>query len=252
MNKPQARKDIDVAILCGGLGKRLRSVVSDRPKPMAEVNGSPFLDILIDYVASYGFKRFILCTGYQGRLVKQYYQNRGGELTIVISEEKEPLGTGGAIKNAESFIQSEIFLVLNGDSFCELSINDFLNFHASKGAVVSIAVTPIERPLDSGVVRLDEDQKIISFEEKAPVNRTALVNAGVYLFDRTILKYMPSGKKFSLEHDFFPRILDKKIYGYITNERLFDIGTPERLELARQHFGYLPKEGLAFRQRGKG
>lgn len=249
MNKPQARKHIDVAILCGGLGKRLRSVVSDRPKPMAEVNGSPFLDILIDYVASYGFKRFILCTGYQGSLVRQYYQGKDAGAThrvaptIVISEEKEPLGTGGAIKNAESLIQSEIFLVLNGDSFCGLSINDFLNFHTSKGAVVSIALTPIERPLDSGVVRLDEDQKIISFEEKTPTNRTALVNAGVYLFDRTILEYMPSGKKFSLEYDFFPRILDKKIYGYITNVEMLDIGTPERLELARQHFRYLPKEG---------
>lgn len=232
---------IDVVILCGGLGKRLRTAVSDKPKPMAEINGRPFLDILIDYVASYGFQRFTLCTGFKSQFIKQYYQSKKGGITILVSEEKEQLGTGGAIKNAESLIQSNIFLVLNGDSFCQIKVQDFLSFHSRKKAVVSIVLTSIERAMDSGVVQLDEDQKIISFSEKTSVNETCLVNAGIYIFNRTVFGQMSPGKKFSLEYDFFPRILGKGIYGYITDERLFDIGTPEKLELARQHFTYLSK-----------
>lgn len=232
---------MDVAILCGGFGKRLRGIVNDRPKPMAEINGYPFLDILIDYVAGYGFQRFILCTGHKSQFIKQYYKDNSGGLTIQVSEEKKELGTGGAIKNAASFIQSEIFLVLNGDSFCQINLQDFLSFHARKKAVVSIALTTTNRPSDYGSVSLNENQKIISFNEKASTHETALVNTGIYIFDKKVFKYMPSEKSFSLEKDLFPGILDKEAYGYITNERLFDIGTPERLELARQHFMYLSK-----------
>ena len=229
-------KHIDVVILCGGAGKRLRGVVNGRPKPMVEINGTPFLDILINYVAGYGFQRFILCTGYLSDVIKNHYQGKEGAIRIVFSKEEEALGTGGAIKNAESFLQSKLFLVLNGDSFCKVDLRDFLSFHTRRKAAISIALTTIERPLDYGVVKLNEDQQIISFNEKTSMNGTNLVNAGVYIFGRTVLSQMPSGKKFSLEYDFFPDILGKGIYGYATSERLLDIGTPERLEQARQYF----------------
>lgn len=241
MSATPESKHIDAVILCGGFGKRLRGVVNDRPKPMAEINGTPFLEILINHVASYGLQRFILCTGYKSQFIKQHYQNRNSGRTILVSEEKGQLGTGGAIKNAEPFIQSKPFLVLNGDSFCRINIQDFLDFHTRKKAIVSIALTAVGRAVDSGIVKLDEYQKIISFNEKAQMDEPCLVNAGVYLFDKTVLGQMPTGKEFSLEHDFFPRILGKGIYGYVTDERLLDIGTPERLESARQYFAYFSK-----------
>ncbi len=125
---------MDVIILCGGLGMRLRDVVGDRPKSMAEISGRPFLDILVDYVARYGFTHFILCTGFKGDLIKRYYKNKRGRLIFVVSDEDQPLGTAGAIKNAESFIESDMFLVLNGDSLCEIDIEDFIKFHIGKGA----------------------------------------------------------------------------------------------------------------------
>lgn len=233
--------DIDAVILCGGMGTRLRSVVTDCPKPMVEINGRPFLDFLVEYVINSGFRRFILCTGYKGDVIREYYQAKKGLTTFLISEEKEALGTGGAIKNAEAFIQSRIFLVLNGDSYCEINLHDFLSFHTQRKAMVSIALTAAEGQLDCGVVRLNEEQKIISFNEKEAMNGTGLVNAGVYIFDRAAFKQMPTGKGFSLERDFFPGVLDKGVYGYVTNSKLLDIGTPERLELARQYFSHRPK-----------
>lgn len=229
-------KDIDVIILCGGLGIRLRDAVGDRPKSMAEISGRPFLDILVDYVARYGFTRFILCTGFKGDLIKRYFENKRGRLIFVVSGEDQPLGTAGAIKNAESFIESDMFLVLNGDSLCEIDIEDFIKFHIGKGALISIAVTTMETPVEYGVIRLNRDQKIISFGEKIPVNGNDLINAGMYVFDKKILKEIPSGQKLSLEYDLFPEVLDKGLYGYVTEKRLLDIGTPERLVIAKNYF----------------
>jgi NDP-sugar pyrophosphorylase family protein len=229
-------QDIDVAVLCGGLGTRLQGVIDDRPKSMAEINGRPFLDILVDYIARYGFTRFILCTGFKGDLIKRHYETKRSGLVFLISEEKMPLGTAGAIKNAESFIGSNIFLVLNGDSLCEIDLKDFLNFHIGKSALSSIALTSLKSPKDYGAVELDGDHKVIRFSEKVLVKSNGLVNAGIYFFDRKIFKEIPSGEKRSLEHDIFPGILDKGIYGYVTEKKLLDIGTPERLEIAKEYF----------------
>lgn len=228
-------QDIDVVVLCGGLGTRLHGVVDDRPKPMIEINGKPFLDILIKYIAHYDFIRFILCTGYKGDFIRRYYENKNGRLKFFISEEKESLGTAGAIKNAEGFIKSDILLVVNGDSLCEIDVKDFLKFHVRKRAFISIVLTSIENPGDFGVIRLNRDQKIISYSEKVPISGNSLANAGIYFFNRKMLEEIPSGEKLSLEYDIFPRILDKGAYGYVTQKVLLDIGTPSRLEIAKDY-----------------
>jgi D-glycero-alpha-D-manno-heptose 1-phosphate guanylyltransferase len=227
-------QEIDVVILCGGLGTRLRGILNDRPKVMAEISGKPFLDILINYIKRFGFTRFILCVGYMGDVIKEYYRKKSSDIAILFSEEREPLGTAGAIKNAEKLIHGEMFLVLNGDSICKIDLEDFLRFHKSKRALLSIVLTTIESPIDYGVIRLDKDQKIISFSEKTSVHGLSLINAGIYLMNRSVLGDIPPCQRFSLEYDLFPKILDKGIYGYVTDERLLDIGTPERLELTRQ------------------
>jgi D-glycero-alpha-D-manno-heptose 1-phosphate guanylyltransferase len=227
-------QEIDVVILCGGLGTRLRGIINDRPKVMAEINGRPFLDILINYIKRFGFTRFILCVGYMGNVIKEYYRNKCSGMAILFSEEREPLGTAGAIKNAEKLIRSEMFLVLNGDSICEINLEDFLRFHNSKKALHSIVLATIDNPADYGVIKVDEDQKILGFSEKTTAHGVSLVNAGIYLLNRTVLGDIPSGQRFSLEYELFPEILDKGIYGYITDRKLMDIGTPERLELLRR------------------
>lgn len=231
-------KNLDVVILCGGLGKRLRAVLGNRPKPMAEIGGRPFLDILIDYAVNFGFKRFILCIGYMSEVIKIYYKNRKGlSAQVFFSEEKRPLGTAGAIKNAEALIRSSPFLVMNGDSICKLNLSDFLNFHRNKKALFSMALVKSKGADDCGRVNIDGLQRILSFDEKIKTKQNDLINAGIYLLENRIFSMIPSNKKFSLEYDVFPKIVKREFYGYITEEKLTDIGTPARYEEAKVILG---------------
>jgi len=200
---------------------------------MAEINNRPFLDILIEYVAGYGFKRFILCIGYMGDVVREYYQKRSGSLTILFSEEKDPLGTGGALKNAELLIQSNPFLVMNGDSFCKIELDRFIDYHISKEALVTIALAQIKSASDYGVVTIDPSGRIIRFDEKLG-NKGGFVNTGMYLFEKEALSLIPPNKNYSLEYHLFPMVIGKDVYGYTTKESFIDIGTPQRYERARQ------------------
>jgi NDP-sugar pyrophosphorylase family protein len=234
-------KDIDVVMLCGGRGERLRSIVNGRPKSMAEINGRPFLDILINYVTKFGFRRFILCIGYLGSFIKEYYKAKGSGLEIIFSEEKEPLGTGGAIKNAEPFIRSSPFLIMNGDSFCELDFIEFINFHIRKKGLISIALT---RGLDEvdeyGAVMLDGSENVIAFDEKKKSKHIDhFVNAGIYLLEREVISRMPCNTKFSLEYDFLPKMINKRFYGYKIEGVFIDIGTPQKYKKAHQLFKLL-------------
>lgn len=226
-------KDIDVVVLCGGKGTRLKEVVSDRPKPMSEINGRSFLDILIGYVSGFGFRRFILCAGYMADFIRQHYSVGKTQVEIVLSVEEVPLGTGGAVKHAEKLVQSSSFLVMNGDSFCPVSLSQFLEFHSKKNALVSMVVTESEDVKDFGLISLDASQRIVRFEEKKE-GKKSFINAGIYLFQKEVFSLIPSNVRYSLEHDLFPTLVDQKFYGYVTQEKLIDIGTPERYEQAKR------------------
>ncbi|MDR4498226.1 MAG: nucleotidyltransferase family protein [Candidatus Scalindua sp.] len=235
--------NIDVLILCGGFGTRLKGVINDRPKPMADINSKPFLDILVDYVAGFGFKRYILCIGYKGDFIRQYYREKNSDLTFVLQEEKKPLGTAGAVKNAEPVMQSDRFLVMNGDSLCEIDMKDLFAFHIRKKGIASIVQTTIENPDDYGVIQLDENQRVVSFSEKNSTREVGFVNAGIYVFEKDILRDIPPEEKCSLEYQVFPGIIDRGVYGYRTDKRLIDIGTPQRLEMARKCIPFLREKG---------
>lgn len=227
-------KDIDVLILCGGKGTRLNSVVSDRPKVLADINGKPFLKILIENLYLYGFRNIILCTGH----MKEQFHNEKidellhnhNDLNIILSEETKPLGTGGAIKNAEPLINSETFLVLNGDSFCNINYNIFIKYHNIQESLLSIVTAYEKHENGYGNIILSNDGRIINFNEKV-----RLINTGIYLTTKKIFQYMPEGN-FSLENDFIPTILGFNCYGYITYNHLIDIGTPERYKTAIEYF----------------
>ena len=229
-------EEMDVVILAGGEGTRLRKVLSDRPKPMAEINNRPFLDILIEHVSSYGFKRFILCTGYKADFIQKYYNSANIPQTILFSEETIPLGTGGAVKNAEKFIQSNPFLVMNGDSFCPINMYEFVDFHKQNDSFLSMVIVESENLKDFGLLALDRSQKIINFKEKIEREGKSYINAGIYLFDKDVLTMIPQHVKYSLEYDLFPKLVGGEFYGFITKENLMDIGTPERYEHAKKFF----------------
>lgn len=224
-------KDIDVIILCGGLGKRLRPVVSDRPKVLAEIEDSTFLDVLIGDLLKHGFKNIILCVGYLKEQIIEHF-NYEKDYNILFSEEDTPLGTGGALKNAMSLIKSNIFIVMNGDSICTVDFKDLFDYHIDKKAILSMVLTRSQDGEDYGNVALDDSRNIISFKEKVDKKGECLINAGVYMMQKEILSYMPDETNFSLEYDLFPKLITNKCYGYIIEKEFLDIGTPERYKKA--------------------
>ena len=226
----------DAVILCGGQGKRLQSVVSQTSKVMADISGRPFLDIIIAHLKKQGIRRVVLCTGYKAEQVEEYYRRNPQGLSFEFSRESDPLGTGGALKNAWYFIESDPFLVFNGDSFCAVDLDALLDFHQSKLARASVVISRATDTTTFGDTILDEDLKIVKFREKAADEAGHGVNAGVYCFNEDVSLFMPDTKRFSLEHDLFPVLVDKGLYGFRVDQEFYDIGTPERYEAARQTF----------------
>jgi len=208
---------------------------------MAEINDRPFLDILIDSFCEFGFRRFILCAGYMSQIIRDYYGSRSGPRKFVISDEHKPLGTAGAIKNAAKFIGSDTFLVANGDSFCSVDLAAFCDFHSAHRALMSMVVLETQNTGDCGLVSLDASQRIVGFEEKNLRCQSHYINAGIYLFQTEVLSLIPDDTSFSLEHELFPKIVKQSCHAFVTEGRLFDIGTPERFAMAIKH---LAKEQL--------
>ena len=227
--------ECDCVILCGGLGKRLRSVVDDVPKVMAQVEGRPFLDFIIEYLKGQGIQRIVLCTGYKADVIENYYRDHDFGIVIDFSREEESLGTGGAVKNARAIVLSDPFFVCNGDSFLSADFQAFLDFHKEKESDVSMVVVQAGERKDFGSVEVDTNTgQITSFTEKREHHSGALVNAGIYCFNQAMFSRLPQDAKFSLENDFFPSLAGNKFYGHYVDEFFFDIGTPERYKLAQQ------------------
>jgi NDP-sugar pyrophosphorylase family protein len=222
------RQPVDTVILTGGQGSRLRAAVSDRPKTMASIKGRPFLDLLLGHLQGSGFCRFILCVGYMADYISDYYrQSPDPTRELIISREILPLGTAGALKNAESLLGGDFFLVVNGDSFCPADLPAFIDFHQKQDALASLVLTQAEEAGSYGTVVLGRDNRIVEFKEKSS-SGPGWINAGLYLFNRDLLSLIPRGSYSSLEQDMFPRLVEERFLGFITREPLIDIGTPER------------------------
>jgi NDP-sugar pyrophosphorylase family protein len=224
-------KDIDVLILTGGKGTRLQPVVNDRPKPMAEVNGVPFLDIILKYLYKQGLGRFILCTGHMSSYIEQYYSEKSFGFRVIMSKEKVPLGTGGAIKHAEHLIRSGPFFVLNGDSYCEIDYDNLLQFHFKKNALITITASGVKNTIDYSKTVLDENDRIVGFLNNKTSQDKGYVNAGIYCMSQSTLNLMPANISFSLEKDFIPTVLNHhQVFAYKTDLSFTDIGTSERYQ----------------------
>lgn len=225
-------RNTDVVILCGGKGLRLRKIIPGLPKPMAEINGRPFLEILVTYLKKCGFNRFVFCTGYKAEKVRHYFQNNNEFGKLIFSRELKPLGTGGALKNAQKYIRSDPFIVVNGDSLCKISLSALLKFHLRKNSRLTMAVTKSLNSKDYGHIEFNREREIVSFEEKKD-RQSGFVNSGSYVFQKKLLKLIPSGIKYSLEKDLFPALEQKGCYVYISTAKLLDIGTPSRYKQAQ-------------------
>jgi Nucleoside-diphosphate-sugar pyrophosphorylase involved in lipopolysaccharide biosynthesis/translation initiation factor 2B, gamma/epsilon subunits (eIF-2Bgamma/eIF-2Bepsilon) len=231
----------DVIILCGGLGTRLRAVLDDRPKPMAPIDGRPFLDLIVEHVTAYGFHRFIFCTGHMGEWIANHFGDRT-EITAVICREGKPLGTGGALKACRHLITSSTVLILNGDSLCQIDLKAFLAEHRRRKAWATVAVVPSDDRTDGGGITLNSEGRIVAFHEKGP---GSFLNAGIYALESRVFEHIPDRIPCSLEQEVFPRLLERPIYAVLCEAPLHDIGTPARLEEFRtwNRTGCEPKVG---------
>jgi len=231
-------EDVTPVLLTGGLGTRLRQVVADKPKTMANVAGRPFIEYILEQLQAANFNNAVLCVGYMSEQIQQHFGASFGSLKLEYSVERALLGTGGAVRFALSKVPTKYVLVLNADSFCGQALDQFLLNHFASGHKASMLVTQVADTQRYGRVNFSEDNKIVNFDEKGSVSGAGWINAGIYLFEKDLLTAIPAGRNLSLEKEIFPEMCDRgELYAFQAKEKVFiDIGTPESFAVANSLF----------------
>ena len=229
--------DVEAIILAGGFGTRLRTVVSDLPKCMAPVAGKPFLCYVIDQLQQQGIKKFIFSLGYMSEVIQTFLQENYPALDYQLSIEEDPLGTGGAIYKACSMATEPTVLALNGDTLFSINVQQLLQVHQQKESHCTICLKPMQQFERYGVVKMDTNNCITSFEEKK-WNEEGLINGGVYAIDRDKFLAQPFAEKFSMEKDYLELLVGEgNFYGLVQDAYFIDIGIPEDFERAQKEIG---------------
>lgn len=223
-------------ILAGGLGTRLRNVIGSHAKVMAEVAGRPFITYLLDRLVTLGFREAVLATGFAAHEIMTKLGDRYRSLHLYYSIEDEPLGTGGALRYALPFVHHPHVLVLNGDSYTSADLRAFVEWHRAKEARCSLLLTRKPDAREYGRVDVSASGLVTGFHEKGTFSEPSWVNAGVYLFERSLVAELPSGESLSLERDLFPALASHCLYGHKSGGTFLDMGTPERLAVAQRYF----------------
>jgi len=230
----QSLKNIPCIILAGGFGTRLQSVVNEVAKPMAPMGNKPFLHILMDYLYQEGIEKFVLSVGYKAETVSAYFEKLSLPYSIQFVVENEPLGTGGGIKKALQDVDAEDVLVVNGDTFFQLSIADFIRDSKSSEASFFMALMENENSQRFGSVRLDGDL-VVDF---GTPHADGLNNAGVYFVKKSEFLSVCDADKCSLETEIFPKLIRNKQLKAKRYEAYFiDIGIPEDYKRAKNELG---------------
>jgi D-glycero-alpha-D-manno-heptose 1-phosphate guanylyltransferase len=222
-------------LLVGGRGERLRAVLSSTPKPLASLGNRSFLELLVRQLRCQGIRHLVMCTGYLADQIEhEFSDGQALDVAIRYSKESSPLGTGGALKHAQPYLQdTSEFLVMNGDSFVEIDFHQLIRFHRKHGGLVSLAVSAVQNTYRYGTVEVGANSRVMGFREKTGSGAAGLVNAGVYVFNRAIFGFIPSGRS-SLERDIFSQVLDQGVYAFEQNGMFIDIGTPEDYARAQE------------------
>ncbi|MBI4304483.1 MAG: NDP-sugar synthase [Chloroflexi bacterium] len=219
-------------ILVGGKATRLLPLTANTPKAMVPVLNVPFLEHVIRHLSRHEVKEVVLAQGHLAQSIERYLGD-GSQLGVRLhySNEDIPLGTAGAVKNAERYLD-DTFLVLNGDIFTDLDITDMTDFHRAKKAVATIALTPVDDPTSYGLIETTPDGRVTRFLEKPKRDEvtTNTINAGTYVLEPEVLARIPPGASVSFEREVFPQLLaeGKPVYGYSSAAYWIDIGTPEK------------------------
>jgi len=221
-------------ILAGGKGTRMGDLTRQIPKPMVRLAGKPILEHQIELARRYGCTDIVLLIGHLGQTIEDFFQDgsRWG-VTIRYRREETPLGTAGALKEIEDWLDDD-FLVFYADIVMDVDLAALAAFHRRAKAVGTLVVHPNNHPHDSDLLELDPQSRIVAFRPKPRdpgVCHRNLVNAALYAFSPEILRHIPAGRFADLGRDVFPQIVSscRSLFGYNTAEYLSDVGTPDRL-----------------------
>lgn len=219
---------MECIILAGGFGTRLRSVVSDVPKPMAPIGERPFLELLMDYLIDYGCSHFVLSTGYMHEKISHHFGKTYRNVPVSYAVEKEPLGTGGGIRNAMQYCQEDNIVVLNGDTLFQIDYDDLQRFFHAHPTRLAVVLRQVDDTSRYGSVSTDCCDRIVRFTEKSAAGGVGTINGGIYMMDRTLLDSYTVGTPFSFEKDIMQRqFREEAFYAYISGAYFIDIGIPE-------------------------
>lgn len=229
----------EAVLLIGGLGTRLRPLTLNVPKPMLPIGDKPFLEYLVLFLKNQGVRRFILAMAHRSEVVTNYFGNgkRWGIEMLYSDPQGQQLGTGGAIRFARQLIEGKQFFALNGDVYFNASLNKLWEFHQHQQAIATLALAKVEDFRRYGSVILNAQNRIERFLEKNSEGaaQEGLINGGIYIFEQSIFDYMPNNAVVSLEHDVFPKLAGKSLWGVAFAQAHFiDIGTPQDYERAQQ------------------
>jgi mannose-1-phosphate guanylyltransferase/phosphomannomutase len=222
---------VRAVIIAGGSGTRLRPITYNTPKPMVPLFNKPFLRYQMELLKQHGITEIIVNLHYLSEVIRDYFGD-GSELGLKLfySLEEKPLGTAGAVKLAEEFFDDEPLVVLNGDILTDIDLGELLAFHKAQGARATIALIRVSDPTAYGLVFTEADGQVTRFLEKPSWDEATVdtVNAGIYVLDPSVFRYVPRNEAYSFERGLFPLLLqlNEKVYGHVTNAYWLDIGSP--------------------------
>jgi len=230
---------MQAVIMAGGKGTRLAALTKDEiPKPMVVVAGKPLLLWQVERLKENGITDLIMVIGHLGEKIQEYFGD-GSKFGVNIQYfvEETPLGTAGSFYYLKDMLTEDTFLMMSGDLFLDVDFERMVRFHKEKGSAATLFVHPNGHPHDSDLLVLDQDERAIRFDSKHNVRDywyDNCVNAGVFVFDKTICDRVPEPVKRNLENDIIKGMIEDGIpvYGYRSPEYVKDVGTVERIEQA--------------------
>ena len=228
---------VEAIILAGGMGTRLRSVISDIPKPMAPVANRPFIAYILDQLSTSDITNVKLSVGYKHEVVKDYFGPKYKHLNLTYVIEEQALGTGGGIRLAAEKCESDTVIIFNGDTFFDINISNIVEQHHQNKNGMTIALKHMSEVNRYGMVDL-EDNTIIGFTEKSETPKTGWINGGIYVLDRHLFLSKTDPSQFSMEVDFMEKVIgDVRLEGHKSQGYFIDIGIPEDYTKANKYYG---------------
>lgn len=220
-------------ILAGGRGERLRPLTDTVPKPLLEVNGKPVLEWQLEQLKKHYLTDVVICGHHLFNAIVEHFSRSSSDANILYAHEREPLGTGGALKNLERFLASP-FLVLYGDILLKFNFTRLIKYHQKKKGIATVVVHRTSHPEDSDMVLLDKNSRITALLGRGGASEVA--KSSIYVLNPAVFRYMPRSQH-SFENNVLPKLVRKeKVYGYLSNEFVMDVGTPQRYEEAQSRW----------------